>query len=120
MSAFGELRAIRAQRVWDGIVGRSVHGDRITLGVIELDPGSVIPEHRHQQEQLGVLLEGSMTFRVGDETRELGPGATWRIASDVPHEVRVGPEGAVAIDVFAPVREDWLPLPPVDRSPRWP
>jgi quercetin dioxygenase-like cupin family protein len=102
------------------VVGRAVHGKRITLGVIELDPESVVPEHSHDNEQLGMVLAGSVRFRVGDETEELGPGGTWCIPANVPHEVVTGPEGAVVIDVFAPVREDWKPLEQVDRTPRWP
>jgi quercetin dioxygenase-like cupin family protein len=108
------------QQIWDGVLGRSVHGERITLGVIELDPDSLVPEHSHENEQLGLVLSGSLAFRVGDETRELGPGGTWRITANTPHEVRVGPEGAVVIDVFSPIREDWKPLERRERPPRWP
>lgn len=108
------------QQIWDGVLGRSVHGERVTLGVIELDPGSVVPEHSHENEQLGVVLSGSLVFRVGDETRELGPGGTWRIPANTPHEVRTGPDGAAVIDVFAPTREDWKPLEHRERAPRWP
>jgi quercetin dioxygenase-like cupin family protein len=108
------------QQIWDGVLGRSVHGERITLGVIELDPDSLVPEHSHENEQLGLVLSGSLAFRVGDETRELGPGGTWRILANTPHEVRAGREGAVVIDVFAPTREDWKPLERRERSPRWP
>src|SRR4029450_3417737 len=98
MSAFGNLSSLDLQRIWDGVRGRIVHGDRLTLGVIELDPGSVVPEHRHDNEQRGSCLTGSLVFRVGDETRELGPGETWCIRGNVPHEVHVGPDGAVVID----------------------
>lgn len=109
------------QQIWDGVLGRSVHGERITLGVIELDPGSVVPAHSHENEQLGLVLSGSLSFRVGEETRELGPGGTWRITANMPHEVRAGREGAVVIDVFAPVREDWAALDAAEpREPRWP
>ena len=108
------------QQIWDGVLGRSVHGERITLGVIELDPDSLVPEHSHENEQLGLVLSGSLSFRVGGETRELGPGGTWRITADTPHEVRAGPEGAVVIDVFSPIREDWKPLERRARPPRWP
>ncbi len=108
------------QQIWDGVLGRSVHGERITLGVIELDPDSLVPEHSHENEQLGLVLSGSLSFRVGEETRELGPGGTWRITANTPHEVRTGPEGAVVIDVFSPVREDWERLEPRERPPRWP
>jgi quercetin dioxygenase-like cupin family protein len=108
------------QQIWDGVLGRSVHGERITLGVIELDPDSLVPEHSHENEQLGLVLSGSLSFRVGEETRELGPGGTWRITANTPHEVRTGPEGAVVIDVFSPVREDWERLERRERPPRWP
>jgi quercetin dioxygenase-like cupin family protein len=58
---------------------------------------------------------------VGDETKELGPGSTWSIPSDVPHEVRAGPEGAVVIDVFAPPRDDWGGVERDEpRTPHWP
>ncbi len=108
------------QQIWDGVLGRSVHGERITLGVIELDPDSLVPEHSHENEQLGLVLSGSLSFRVAEEKRELGPGGTWRSTANTPHEVRAGPEGAVVIDVFSPIREDWEPLERRQRPPRWP
>jgi len=121
VSAFADLSSLDLQRIWDGVHGRVVHGDQITLGVIELDPGSVVPEHRHENEQLGLCLSGSLVFRVGEESRELGAGETWSIPADVPHEVHVGPEGAVVIDVFVPPRDDWRDAEQVDaRPPRWP
>ena len=48
-----------------------------------------------------------MTFRIGDETGELGPGGSWAILANVPHSVAVGPEGAVIVEVFSPPRDDW-------------
>ena len=121
MSAFDDLSSLDLQRIWDGVHGRIVHGERITLGVIELDPESHVPEHRHENEQLGMCLSGSLVFRVGDETRELAAGETWSIPSNVPHEVHVGPEGAVVIDVFVPPRDDWREAERVDVRPaRWP
>jgi quercetin dioxygenase-like cupin family protein len=121
MSAFDDVGAIPVQRIWDGVSGRAVHGKQLTLGVVELAPDSVVPEHRHANEQLGMVIRGSVRFRVGDETRELGPGGTWCIPSDVPHEVWTGPEGAVVLDVFSPPRADWEALErEVPRPPLWP
>jgi unsaturated pyranuronate lyase len=121
MSAFGSLSSLDLQRIWDGVHGRVVHGERITLGVIELDPGSVVPEHSHENEQLGICLSGSLDFRVGDESRELHAGETWSIPGNVPHAVEVGPDGAVVIDVFVPPRDDWRSAESVEpRAPRWP
>ena len=121
MSAFDNLSSLDLQRIWDGVHGRVVHGERLTFSVVELDANSVVPEHQHEQEQLGMCLAGSLVFRVGGESLELGPGQTWSIPSNVPHDVRVGPDGAVVIDVFAPTRDDWREAPRVAaREPRWP
>jgi quercetin dioxygenase-like cupin family protein len=121
VSAFEELAAIGPQDIWNGVVVRAIHGERITLGVVELEPSSIVPEHSHENEQLGIVLSGSLTFRVGDEARELGPGGTWRIPSNTPHEVTVGSEGAVVLDVFAPTRDDWSAFEPqAPRMPLWP
>jgi hypothetical protein len=44
----------------------------------------------------------------------------WSIPSNVSHDVHVGPEGAVVIDVFAPTRDDWREAPRADtREPGW-
>ena len=109
------------QDIWNGVSVRAVHGERITLGVVELEPNSIVPEHSHENEQLGIVLSGSLRFRVGDESRELGPGGTWRIPANTPHEVITGTDGAVVIDVFAPTRDDWSAVEPQEpRAPRWP
>jgi len=121
VGAFDNVSSLDLQRIWDGVHGRVVHGERITLGVIELDADSIVPEHSHDHEQLGICLSGSLVFRVGDESKELGAGGTWSIPSNVPHEVHVGPAGAVVLDVFAPTRDDWREVERIGlRPPRWP
>ena len=121
MGALDDLAAREPFRIWDGVIARSVDGDRVGFAVVELDPSCVVPEHSHDNEQLGIVLKGSVSFRVGDEVRDLEPGGTWCIPPNVPHEVRVGAEGAVVIDVFAPVRSDWQELERLSpQSPRWP
>ncbi len=121
MSAFADAGAIPPQQIWDGILGRTVHGERVTLSLIELEPGTVVPEHSHENEQLGILLEGSVRFRIGDETSDVRPGGIWRILANVPHTVTTGPAGAVLVEVFSPVRDDWGALELQEpRPPRWP
>jgi quercetin dioxygenase-like cupin family protein len=119
MTPFGHLAEIAPHRIWKGVAGRVVAGDRVTFAVIELEPNTVIPQHAHENEQIGVLADGSLRFRIGDEERELEPGGTWCIPADVPHEVLTGPGGAVVIEVFAPVRGDWDALERGDPSPPW-
>lgn len=121
MSNLVDLEQIAPKPIWEGIAARIVQGERISLAVVELEPNGLVPEHRHPNEQLGIVLEGSVTFRIDEEARRLRPGGTWRITSDVPHEVRAGTRGAVVIDVFTPVRSDWEALQPEPARPlRWP
>ena len=106
--------------VWEGVIARRVQGERITLAVVELAPNAIVPEHRHPNEQNGLVIQGRVLFRCGDEERELGPGGTWRILGGVPHSVVTGPDGAVVIDVFTPIRDDWDRLDVLDQPPIWP
>jgi quercetin dioxygenase-like cupin family protein len=110
VSAFGGIDRHEHLRIWDGVTAQAVEGDRTTLAIVDLEPNSTVPEHHHDNEQLGILVRGGMRFRVADETRELVPGDTWRILSQRPHEVTAGPEGALAVESFAPARADWAGL----------
>jgi quercetin dioxygenase-like cupin family protein len=110
VSAFDHLDAIAPIGIWDGVLARTIDGRSCSIGVVELDPNSIVAEHSHPNEQLGLVVSGSVSFRVSDEERELGPGGTWCIPPNVPHEVHTGPNGAVVIDVFCPPREDWKAL----------
>jgi quercetin dioxygenase-like cupin family protein len=121
MSALDHIADIPPQRIWEGVTARSVQLGNLTLAVVELEPNAIVPEHRHENEQAGLVLAGDVVFTVGDETRELGPGGTWRIPGNTPHSVQVGPNGATVIDVFAPARADWEELERDEpRPPRWP
>jgi quercetin dioxygenase-like cupin family protein len=112
---------MRPQQIWNGIVGRTVHGEQVSFSLIELAADAEVPEHAHVNEQVGILLRGALRFTIGGETRDLEPGATWRILADVPHSVVVGPEGAVLVEVFSPVREDWKKIADEEPRPgRWP
>src|SRR5919202_765225 len=104
VSAYEKLGRIAPLPIWHGIAARLVSGERLTLAVVELDPGAVVAEHSHENEQLGLVLRGSMDFRIGDEKRVVGPRETWTIPSNTPHEEVGGPEGAVLIQVLAPPR----------------
>ena len=121
MGAFENLSGMNPIAIWEGVIARAVEGSGCSFAVVELAPDSIVPEHSHPNEQLGIMIRGSVSFRIGDETRELSPGATWTIPSNTPHEVHTGPDGAIMIDVFSPAREDWKALERTDpRPPLWP
>ena len=123
MSNFQNLADLPLLEIWgDDVRARRVQGERITLAIVELAPNAVVPEHRHAAEQLGLVICGRMHFTIDGETRDLDPGGTWRILGDRPHDVVAGPEGAVVIDVFSPIRSDWDEKVVVEPQPkpRWP
>src|SRR5579862_1096560 len=73
VSAFADSGSLAPQQIWAGVLGRSVHGERVTLALIELEANAEVPEHAHVNEQVGILLEGSLRFTIGGEEREFGP-----------------------------------------------
>jgi mannose-6-phosphate isomerase-like protein (cupin superfamily) len=70
--------------------------DRIRAGLAIWGPGVVYPKHRHQAEEVYILLSGSAKFRLGDEA-ETGyhGGDVVFVASNRPHAFRCGDEGLV-------------------------
>jgi quercetin dioxygenase-like cupin family protein len=118
---FESLHSIRPHALGHGITARAIEAERMTIAVVDLEPGAALPEHHHENEQLGFVIAGSITMRIGSEKRELHIGDMYGIPSDVPHEALAGPEGCVVADVFAPPRADWTNMKRLDPAPgRWP
>ena len=121
MKTFESLRNIKPYTVREGITARAVEGERMTMAVVDLDSDAVLPEHHHENEQLGFVIAGIFTIRIGTEKRELHAGDTYVIPSHVPHDAVAGPKGATVADVFAPVRADWAELKRTEpAAPSWP
>ena len=121
MSKFLELHKLRPHVLRDGVLARAVTGERMTLAVVDLEPDATVPEHKHENEQLGFVISGTLTMRIGSEKRELHAGDTYTIPSNVPHEATAGSDGATVVDVFAPPRADWADLKREEPSAgRWP
>jgi quercetin dioxygenase-like cupin family protein len=91
----------------EGIARRVIHSERMTTARIFVKKGGVVPRHSHDSEQMSHVLEGRLLFEFDDGSREAGPGEVVEIPSNEPHRV-VALEDSVAMDVFAPVRGDWL------------
>lgn len=84
-----------------------VHGKETLMVEFRLDRGAILPRHMHPHEQTGYLVSGRLRLSIGTEIRDLCPGDAWCIAGGVEHGAEVL-ENAVAIEVFSPVREDYL------------
>ncbi len=94
--------------IFPGVEIRTTAGRQLMLSVVTFEPGSVVGEHSHPHEQMGMMISGRLEFTVAGITRVLGPGDIWRIPGGVVHSVRAFDQPAVALDVFHPIREDYL------------
>ncbi|MGD0043980.1 MAG: cupin domain-containing protein [Isosphaeraceae bacterium] len=94
--------------IFPGVEIRTTAGYQLMLSVVRFEPGSAVPDHSHPHEQMGMMISGRLEFTVDDTTRVLGPGDIWRIPGGVVHSVRALEEPAVALDVFHPIRGDYL------------
>lgn len=107
MSYFLSRPDCSQHEIFPGVNIFTAAGDRLMLSVVELEPHSEVKPHAHPHEQMGLLLEGELTFTIGGETQVLKPGQMWRIPGGVVHGCVAGAQPAKAIDVFHPVREDY-------------
>lgn len=92
----------------DGVRLRAPHGDNLMLSWIEIDEGKEVPLHSHPHEQGGVLIQGKMELTIGEETRVVNPGDLYLIPGGVPHRAVALGGPVVALDVFSPIREDYV------------
>jgi len=105
--AFVDLQAVRPIEIFPGVHIRTPYGKNLMLSYVEIDDGAVVETHRHPHEQGGIVLSGRMELTIGEETRTLWPGEMYIIPPDTPHRARGVGGPVVALDVFAPVREDY-------------
>ena len=85
-----------------------VYGDHTLMTEVKMDKGAVIPPHSHPHEQTGYLVSGQLEFVVNGEHLIAKPGYSWNIAGDVEHSA-TAIEETIVVEVFSPVREDYLP-----------
>ena len=66
-----------------------------------------MPLHNHPHEQLLIVIEGELSFTVGDETRLMKPKDAVVIPPNVMHGGTTESNGCVIVDIFSPPREDY-------------
>jgi unsaturated pyranuronate lyase len=104
---FVQLDEVRAFELVAGVTGRPLFGDSAMVNLIRFEPGATVPAHSHPHEQLGLVLEGMQALVVDGVAHELGPLEAYVLPGGVEHSAYSGPEGALVLDVFTPVREDY-------------
>ena len=105
---FAKREECSHHKIFPGVDIHTLAGQQIMLSLVEFAPRAVVERHSHPHEQMGLLLEGELEFFVGEEHCVARPGDMWRIPGGVEHRVIAGDQPAKALDVFQPIREDYL------------
>lgn len=85
-----------------------VYEEKTLMCEFRLEKGNQLPWHNHPYEQTGYLISGKLKFRIGEQWHDTSPGDSWCIPENVFHEVVVE-EDSVVIEIFSPIRPDYLP-----------
>jgi quercetin dioxygenase-like cupin family protein len=87
-----------------GVTRRTNHTEKATVSAYAFEPGAEFPIHTHPEEQITVVLTGTVVFTVEGAEHALGPGETYVVLPDLEHGLRAGPEGARFLAVVVPRR----------------
>jgi quercetin dioxygenase-like cupin family protein len=104
-SAWGSFADLVVERPYEGIERRGFNAETATVTAYRFEPGARFPLHRHPQEQITVVEQGSVELRAGGELTTLRAGEWSVISPDVEHGISAGPDGARFIAIVVPRRE---------------
>jgi quercetin dioxygenase-like cupin family protein len=98
---------IALEKITETISQKIVAGERQMLAQIYLKRGALVPMHSHESEQMTYILQGALKVVVDGEEITVREGEVLHIPSGVPHQAEAL-EDTFELDIFSPVREDWL------------
>jgi quercetin dioxygenase-like cupin family protein len=104
---FTSLSDPRRFTVAEGVNAQALFGERAMLNLVELASDATLPRHSHPHEQLGVVPRGELKLVVAGHEHRLQAMDAYALPGDLEHEAKAGPRGALVLDVFQPVREDY-------------
>jgi quercetin dioxygenase-like cupin family protein len=107
-SPFGTFNGVEPFAIFPGVGLHPIAGDQVFLGHVVYKAGTTVKRHSHEHtEQAMLVLEGSVTMTIGDQTRELGKGDTCIVNRGVEHEL-FSEHGVTFIEALAPVPLDHI------------
>ena len=98
---------IELEKVTEMISRKLVTGEREMLSQIYMKKGALVPMHKHESEQLTYVLQGAMKFLVAGEEITVREGEVLHIPSWIEHQAEAL-DDTFELDVFSPIRQDWL------------
>jgi len=88
-----------------GITASVALGERLSAALFTLEPGAVVPEHTHDNEEFGQVISGSLELTTDGQTVTLGAGDGFLLPAGVRHGARAGAEGCELLECYAPPRD---------------
>jgi len=100
---------IPVERIGEGIERQMIWGERLMVCRLTIQPGIVTAVHAHAHEQITLVERGRAVFTIEGQTRIASAGDVLHFPSQTKHGATVLDEEVVLIDIFTPIREDFLP-----------
>ena len=100
---------VPAERIADGIARQMIVGDKLMMCRLTLQPHVETPVHSHPHEQVTLVIQGPVEFTIDDQTRIVNTGDVLHFPSNIRHGATMLDREVVLIDIFSPIREDFLP-----------
>jgi quercetin dioxygenase-like cupin family protein len=86
-----------------------LHGEKMMMVLSVTLPGHSVPLHSHSHEQIGMVYAGKAILRIGVEERTVRKGDFYCIPANVQHgDTCIGEKPFVMLDIFCPLREDFI------------
>ena len=92
--------ALDFAEVRPGILGATIETEQLTVTLYRYGPGSAWEEHRHPEDQVTTVLEGSIDFTIDGRPTTLRAGELAMLPGGVPHAADVPASGAVSLNVW--------------------
>jgi quercetin dioxygenase-like cupin family protein len=101
--------SIPVEHIAEGIARQMIWGERLMVCRLRFAPKVVTAVHSHPHEQITLVVAGRVLFTIEDQVREVGAGDVLHFPPGVRHGATMLDEEVVLIDIFSPIREDFLP-----------
>jgi quercetin dioxygenase-like cupin family protein len=99
---------IPVEQIEEGIERQMIVGEKLMICRLRFAPHVVTPAHDHPHEQITFVERGRVLFTIGEAQRTASAGDVLHFPSGSWHGATMLDEEVVLIDIFSPVREDFL------------
>jgi quercetin dioxygenase-like cupin family protein len=100
----GSFADVAADEPYPGVARRTVDTAAATVNRYDFEPRAAFPRHHHPQEQITLVLRGSVVLTVGDRKKYLAVGDYSVVPPDVEHGISAGERGASFVAMIIPAR----------------